>query len=141
MILSFVLCNVCLKTDILQQRGRPRPLIFDENHHKILNSELKHLYTAITRARVNVWIFDEDMEKRAPMFDYVKARNLAKFVTIKDDDNESKQYDDTECPLLFNFFLSLLLSLTKRHTCLSVYTCPHDWIRNSPLIINCYIRI
>jgi len=49
---------------------------FDENKHKILNSELKHLYTAVTRARANVYIFDEDEEKRAPMFCYFKARDL-----------------------------------------------------------------
>jgi len=51
-------------------------LKFDPNYHKILNSEFKNLYTAVTRARVNVWIFDENMDKRAPMFEYFKARKL-----------------------------------------------------------------
>jgi hypothetical protein len=70
--------------DVLHQAGRPRPLAFDPNLHKILNSELKHLYTAVTRARANVWIFDQGEEKRAPMFEYFKARKLVKFVSMKD---------------------------------------------------------
>ncbi|XP_048257706.1 TPR and ankyrin repeat-containing protein 1-like [Haliotis rufescens] len=54
------------------------PLAFEPNKHKILNFELKYLYTALTRARVNVWIFDEDEEKRAPMFQFFKAKNLVR---------------------------------------------------------------
>ena len=68
--------------------GRPRPLTFDPNLHKILNSELKHLYTAVTRARVNVWIFDQDADKRAPMFEYFKARKLVKFVSMRQGGDE-----------------------------------------------------
>lgn len=71
-------------TDVLHQSGRPRPLHFDPNQHKILNSELKQLYTALTRARVNVWIFDEDEESRKPMFEYFKALNLVRFIAIGD---------------------------------------------------------
>lgn len=62
--------------DVLQEANRPRPLAFDSNIHKILNSELKLLYTALTRARVNLWIFDADDTKRAPMFDYFKTLKL-----------------------------------------------------------------
>ena len=62
---------------LAEKADRPHPLAFDSTKHKILNSELKHLYTAITRARVNVWIYDEDDEKRKPMFEYLKARRLA----------------------------------------------------------------
>ncbi|KAL3888661.1 hypothetical protein ACJMK2_001026 [Sinanodonta woodiana] len=69
---------------VLRQEGRPRPLPFDANQHKVLNSELKHLYTALTRARVNVWIFDADAEKRAPMFEYFKARKLVKCLTVEE---------------------------------------------------------
>ena len=72
--------------DVLQQTGRPRALTFDPNQHKVLNSELKHLYTAVTRARVNVWIFDADLEKRAPMFEYFKARKLVRCITSEDVD-------------------------------------------------------
>ncbi|XP_065066054.1 uncharacterized protein LOC135691969 [Rhopilema esculentum] len=64
-----------------------RPLEFDYNKHKILNSELKQLYTALTRARVNVWIYDEDREKRAPMFSFFKKQGLAN--TLKLDENQS----------------------------------------------------
>ena len=65
-------------SDVIQMSNRPRPMTFDPNQHKVLNAELKRLYTAVTRARVNVWIFDEDMEKRAPMFEYFKARKLTR---------------------------------------------------------------
>ncbi|XP_038048876.1 TPR and ankyrin repeat-containing protein 1-like [Patiria miniata] len=57
---------------------RPRPLKFNPDEHKVLNSELKYLYTAITRARVNVWIFDEDETKRAPMFELFRCLKLVK---------------------------------------------------------------
>ena len=80
--------NFALIADVLQQTRRPRPLTFDANLHKILNSELKHLYTALTRARVNVWIFDQDVDKRAPMFEYFKARKLVKFVSMQEGGDE-----------------------------------------------------
>lgn len=54
------------------------PLEFNAEKHKILNSELKQLYTAITRARVNVWIYDQDVQSRKPMFEYFKALHLVK---------------------------------------------------------------
>ncbi|XP_041361942.1 TPR and ankyrin repeat-containing protein 1-like [Gigantopelta aegis] len=72
---------VKLDEEVLKQPSRPRPLTFNPNQHKVLNSELKHLYTALTRARVNVWIFDESEEKRAPMFEYFKARHLVRVVS------------------------------------------------------------
>eukprot|EP00899_Mesostigma_viride_P010553 jgi/Mesvir1/1949/Mv22967-RA.1 len=58
-----------------------RPLAFDANAHKILLSELKHLYTAVTRARVNLWIYDESLDKRAPMFQLFCARGLVRVVS------------------------------------------------------------
>ncbi|CAC5365910.1 unnamed protein product [Mytilus coruscus] len=80
---------VKINSEILEQKDRPRALTFDPNQHKLLNSELKHLYTAVTRARVNVWIFDEDKEKRAPMFEYFKAQHLVKVISIEDAQNLS----------------------------------------------------
>lgn len=77
--------SVC--TDVFKLGYHPRPLAFDPKQHKVLNSELKHLYTAVTRARVNVWIFDEDIDKRAPMFEYFKARKLTRNVTIAEAEN------------------------------------------------------
>ncbi|XP_033629676.1 TPR and ankyrin repeat-containing protein 1-like isoform X2 [Asterias rubens] len=66
--------------DNLSSSSRPRPLKFNPDDHKVLNSELKYLYTAITRARVNVWIFDEDEVKRKPMFEYFRCLSLVKVI-------------------------------------------------------------
>ncbi|XP_072268229.1 TPR and ankyrin repeat-containing protein 1 [Pyxicephalus adspersus] len=67
-----------------------RPFTMDPEMHKILNGELKQLYTAITRARVNLWIFDENLEKRAPAFDYFMKRDLVSVVRT----DENKDLDD-----------------------------------------------
>ncbi|XP_070208314.1 TPR and ankyrin repeat-containing protein 1-like [Littorina saxatilis] len=67
---------VCTHEDELRRRPTASR-DFDEKKYKILNSELKHLYTAVTRARANVYIFDEDEEKRRPMFEYFKRLQLA----------------------------------------------------------------
>jgi len=56
--------------------GMLRPLEFNEQAHQILCSELKHLYTAITRARVRVVIYDQDPANRAPLFYYLEKRHL-----------------------------------------------------------------
>ncbi|XP_062612431.1 TPR and ankyrin repeat-containing protein 1-like, partial [Saccostrea cucullata] len=64
-----------------EKQTQSRPLQFNPIKHKVLNTELKHLYTAVTRARDHVWIFDADKEKRAPMFEYFRARNMAKNTT------------------------------------------------------------
>ncbi|CAL1532830.1 unnamed protein product [Lymnaea stagnalis] len=81
---------VVLNQDVLQQAGRPRALTFEKHLHKLLETELKQIYTAVTRARVNVWIFDEDAEKRAPMFEYFKALNLVKILGGEDTGNNDK---------------------------------------------------
>ncbi|KAM8967370.1 TPR and ankyrin repeat-containing protein 1 [Pelodytes ibericus] len=67
-----------------------RPLTMNPEMHKMLNGELKQLYTAITRARVNLWIFDENQEKRAPAFEYFIKGNLVKVVRT----DENKDFDD-----------------------------------------------
>ena len=56
--------------------NRPRPLEFDAHKHKLLASELKQLYTAVTRARDRVWLFDESADLRAPMLEYLRALDL-----------------------------------------------------------------
>ena len=66
------------------QMKHSRPLEFNPEKHKVLNSEFKFLYTAITRARVNVWFFDEDEEARAPVFEYFQRLKLVNVVTLKD---------------------------------------------------------
>lgn len=42
--------------------------------------ELKHLYTAVTRAKNNVIFFDRDPAKRAPFFHYLRRLGLARIV-------------------------------------------------------------
>lgn len=68
-----------------------RPLEFDADKHKVLNSEFKFLYTAITRARVNVWFFDEDEEARAPVFEYFQKRRLVRVIRMSGKVHETDQ--------------------------------------------------
>ena len=64
---------------------KPRPLReFDECKHKALNAELKFLYTAITRAKCNLWIHDANPEKRAPMFYYFQKRDLVRVLSMQE---------------------------------------------------------
>ena len=65
---------------------KTRPLEFDPDKHKVLNSEFKYLYTAITRARVNVWFFDEDKEARAPAFEYFRRLGLVQVVALSNNE-------------------------------------------------------
>lgn len=68
-----------------------RPLEFDPDKHKVLNSEFKFLYTAITRARVNVWFFDEDEQARAPVFEYFQRLNLVRVLRMSGEASETDQ--------------------------------------------------
>ncbi|KAM4705098.1 TPR and ankyrin repeat-containing protein 1 [Rhinophrynus dorsalis] len=67
-----------------------RQLTMNPELHKMLNGELKQLYTAVTRARVNLWIFDENQEKRAPAFEYFIKGNFVQVVRT----DEDKDLDD-----------------------------------------------
>ena len=62
--------------------GMLRPLEFNEQAHQILCSELKHLYTAVTRARVRVVIYDQDQANRAPLFHYLEKRQLCNATSV-----------------------------------------------------------
>ena len=64
--------------------NKPRPLKFDERYHKSLSAELKYLYTAITRAKCNLWIYDSDEMNRLPMFDYWQRRGLVKILCLSE---------------------------------------------------------
>ena len=70
---------------------RPHAIKFDEREHKSLNPELKYLYTAITRAKCNLWIYDENSTRHDPMFYYWISSGLVKPVSAEegsvDDDN------------------------------------------------------
>ena len=63
------------------QRQHARPLKFDERAHALLGEELKQLYTAMTRARRRLFFFDENEEKRLPMFDFFHRTQLANVVS------------------------------------------------------------
>ena len=63
----------------------PRPLKFHEKEHMALLDEFKCLYTAITRAKTTLWIYDSNSNKHLPMFDYWVKRNL---VEVKHDVDE-----------------------------------------------------
>ncbi|XP_053119813.1 TPR and ankyrin repeat-containing protein 1 isoform X2 [Hemicordylus capensis] len=65
--------------------------VLNPEMYKMLNGELKQLYTAITRARVNLWIFDENSDRRAPAFHYFIKQKLVQ--VVKTDDN--KVLDDS----------------------------------------------
>ena len=62
-----------------------RHLDFNADQHKILETELKMLYTAITRARVNIFIAETDTDKSRPMFNYFQRRAV---VDIRDHSEE-----------------------------------------------------
>ena len=81
-----------VKVDLLQDQdvSKPRPLEFDKKRHKSLNAELKYLYTSITRAKCNLWIYDESKEKRNPMFYYWMVSGLAKKVKIGASDEDDQ---------------------------------------------------
>ncbi|KAJ7322629.1 hypothetical protein JRQ81_018916 [Phrynocephalus forsythii] len=68
-----------------------KSLLPNPEMYKMLNGELKQLYTAITRARVNLWIFDENSDRRAPAFQYFIKRELVQVVET----GENKDLDDT----------------------------------------------
>ncbi|XP_008582190.1 PREDICTED: TPR and ankyrin repeat-containing protein 1 [Galeopterus variegatus] len=68
-----------------------RSLMVNPEMYKLLNGELKQLYTAITRARVNLWIFDENREKRAPAFKYFIRGDFVQVVKT----DENKDFDDS----------------------------------------------
>lgn len=63
----------------------PRSLDFDGKEHLALLDEFKCLYTAITRAKCNLWVYDTNSNKRLPMFDYWVKRGL---VEVKCEFNE-----------------------------------------------------
>ncbi|XP_006869247.1 PREDICTED: TPR and ankyrin repeat-containing protein 1 [Chrysochloris asiatica] len=74
-----------------QSSLKGRSLMLNPEMYKLLNGELKQLYTAITRARVNLWIFDEHREKRAPAFNYFIRRDFVQVVKT----DENKDFDDS----------------------------------------------
>ncbi|KAJ3029251.1 UNVERIFIED_CONTAM: hypothetical protein HDU68_012662 [Siphonaria sp. JEL0065] len=60
---------------------------FDEQKHNILATELKILYTAITRARSRLWFWEDNEDARGPMF---KVWESWKLVVTSDDERSGK---------------------------------------------------
>ncbi|KAM6449662.1 TPR and ankyrin repeat-containing protein 1 isoform 2-T2 [Liasis olivaceus] len=83
-----LIIEVPLEKDIDAQGRLP---FLNPEMYKMLNGELKQLYTAITRARVNLWIFDENSDRRAPAFQYFIKRELVQ--VVKKDEN--KNFEDS----------------------------------------------
>ena len=71
------------KSEIISHK-KSKGLEFNESQHKSMNAELKFLYTAITRARSNLWIYDSDTHKSFPMFDYWERRGLVTIIRMDD---------------------------------------------------------
>ena len=68
-----------------KEETKHRPLgEVDERKLKSLLAELKYLYTAITRARVNLWVYDESLERREPAFHFWSSEKLAKLINISE---------------------------------------------------------
>ncbi|GKF41127.1 hypothetical protein Tco_0124469 [Tanacetum coccineum] len=57
---------------------------FTEARHRVLCSELKQLYVAITRMRQRLWICENKGELSTPMFDYWKMRGLVQIRKLDD---------------------------------------------------------
>ena len=69
-------------SDVARLEGREaRRLEFNPERHKLLLDELRALYTAITRARVNLWVYDENIKARAPMFKLWGVRGLVRRIS------------------------------------------------------------
>ncbi|NXG23123.1 TRNK1 protein, partial [Grallaria varia] len=83
--------NLLIEVPLEDATDMQKRVPFNVEMYKMLNGELKQLYTAITRARVNLWIFDEDCDKRAPAFKYFIKRKFVKVVKT----DENKDLDDS----------------------------------------------
>ena len=71
--------------------------LLNENTKTIIN-ELKFLYTAITRARKNIWIYDSDEKARKPIFDFFKRRGLVECINSDSIAKQSKLASSKSTP-------------------------------------------
>jgi tetratricopeptide (TPR) repeat protein len=58
---------------------------FDFAKHKLLCYELKNLYVAVTRAKMNLWMFDENAGARKPFLDILRSKGFIRMVGIDDE--------------------------------------------------------
>jgi tetratricopeptide (TPR) repeat protein len=79
---AFKLWRVIYQYMVENNLGRPPKYpAFSVEKHSILSSELKQLYVGVTRARQDLFFFDESAELCKPMFDYWESRKLVRTVT------------------------------------------------------------
>ena len=69
-----------LKSSDLTLESKLCPLEFDECFHKPMNSELKYLYTTITQAKYNLWIYDSSESPPNLIKEYIQAISISKQV-------------------------------------------------------------
>ena len=81
-----------------------------ETEYKALNAELKCLYTALTRAKRNLWIydnFDNESESQHPMYEFFIKKGLVKKEFNKSDtDFTTEESTAEEWKAAGDFFIS-----------------------------------
>ena len=92
---------------------------FDEAKHRLLCSELKQLYVAITRTKQRLWILEDADEICIPMFDYwkliqsVEVRKLDDFFVNENKVTSSKhQWKLRGVEVISNFIITLPIIYT-----------------------------
>ena len=87
-------------TDENVSSDKMKRLDFDASQYKSLNAELKYLYTAITRAKCHLWIYDSNRGKSGPVFDYWIKNSLVEVIQIDDisKDTQNTLFSVTSSP-------------------------------------------
>ncbi|KAI3945243.1 hypothetical protein MKX01_035004 [Papaver californicum] len=62
---------------------------FSEGKHKILCSELRQLYVAITRTKQRLWVYENIGEFSNPIFDYLKKASKLRLTVCGGSKSES----------------------------------------------------
>lgn len=70
---------------------QPHPLQFMEEKHKQLNSELKHLYTAITRTKTKLWIYESGSKHDPALYYWQQCGSLVKLVDVQEFSQKSDE--------------------------------------------------
>lgn len=84
----------------------------------LLCEELKHLYTALTRAKNNVVIFDSNTAKRAPFFNYLRRLGMAQYVS-----RSASLFLTSTCPA--QTYVTVNFAKALKTGTQQAYMCPH----------------
>ena len=93
----------------LKDAQKIHPTVFDKGKHRALEHELKDLYIAITRAKKNVWFFDDngdgdykvDAVRSSTLYQLFKRRGLVMQYGLKDEhgnDTEPMSFTNSSTP-------------------------------------------